>query len=64
MMGVCRKAQTDTKGNKETFDISPISSFKNPVSKSPVEHNDCNNEITGTKTVKTVKSFRKHTTLN
>lgn len=54
MMGVCRKAQTEIRESKERFDISPIiSAFKNLDSKSrfkvPIEHNDCNSEITGIK---------------
>lgn len=48
VMDVCRKAQTEIRGSKEISDISSIvSSLKNPDSKSPIEHNGYNNEITG-----------------
>jgi len=48
MMGVCRKAQTETRGNKGTSETSQelITSFKNTDSKSSVIHYDCNNKVT------------------
>lgn len=47
-MGVCRKAQTEIRGNKEPSEVSPIiSSSKNPDFKSPVEYNDYDSELTG-----------------
>lgn len=49
-MGVCRKAQTEIRGSKEISDTSPImSSFKNSSSKSSIEHNGYNSEITSAK---------------
>jgi len=45
MMDVCRKAQTEIKGNKEASNISSIMSFKNSDSKSTFERNDYNSEI-------------------
>lgn len=49
-MGVCRKAQTEIRGNKETSDTSPImSSLKNSSSKFSIKHNDYNSEITSDK---------------
>jgi len=43
-MDVCRKAQTEIRGNKEISDISPIMSFKNLDTKSPID-NGYSNEI-------------------
>jgi len=44
MMDVCRKAQTEIKGSKETSVISSIMSFKNSDSKSSFKCNDYNSE--------------------
>ncbi|KYM79889.1 hypothetical protein ALC53_09594 [Atta colombica] len=44
MMDVCRKAQTEIKGSKETSVISSIMSFKNSDSNSSFKCNDYNSE--------------------
>ncbi|KAL6260599.1 hypothetical protein P5V15_008120 [Pogonomyrmex californicus] len=51
MIGVCQKAQTETRGNKETSNILPISSrsLESPSSKSSIKYNDYNSETSATK---------------